>query len=227
MPSRAVRSGVRNPSRRRARGLQTARNGDNHTAFRAPPTPGTARKDRRRERSRRGTRKAHARACVPGTGAFCRSRCSRCAKRCRPHEGRARLIIARVCDGAAACVAGRDEQTLRDAVGEVAFAALGRQIALERVHHDVHDAAAVWNLETVNVFSGLRKEMTGRLVSLVMPRFSLVSSLVSTQELLVSEPEAASVSTVATGSVLSGLVPVEANSHGSLAGRRAHGDGLG
>ena len=73
----------------------------------------------------------------------------------------------------------------------------------------------VWNLETVNVFSGLRKEMTGRLVSLVMPRFSLVSSLVSTQELLVSEPEAASVSTVATGSVLSGLVPVEANSHGS------------
>ena len=47
----------------------------------------------------------------------------------------------------------------------------------------------VWNLETVNVFSGLRKEMTGRLVSLVMPRFSLVSSLVSTQELLLSEPE--------------------------------------
>ena len=31
----------------------------------------------------------------------------------------------------------------------------------------------------------------------------------------VTEPEAASVSTVATGSVLSGLVPVEANSHGS------------
>ena len=44
----------------------------------------------------------------------------------------------------------------------------------------------VWNLETENVFSGFRKLIRGRLVWLVMPRFSLVSSLVSTQELLVS-----------------------------------------
>ena len=36
----------------------------------------------------------------------------------------------------------------------------------------------VWNLDTVNVFSGLRKLMRGRLVWLVMPRFSLSSSLV-------------------------------------------------
>ena len=59
----------------------------------------------------------------------------------------------------------------------------------------------VWNLDTVNVFSGLRKLMRGRLVWLVMPRFYLRSSLVSTQELLVSEPEAESVSTEPTGSV--------------------------
>ena len=58
--------------------------------------------------------------------------------------------------------------------------------------------------------------MRGRLVSLVIPRFSLVSSLVSTQELLLSEPEAASVSTVPTGSVVSGFVPVDANCHGSV-----------
>lgn len=58
--------------------------------------------------------------------------------------------------------------------------------------------------------------MRGRLVSLVIPRFSLVSSLVSTQELLLSEPEAASVSTVPTGRVVSGFVPVDANCHGSV-----------
>ena len=73
----------------------------------------------------------------------------------------------------------------------------------------------VWYLLTVKVSSGFMMEKRGRLLGALNPRFSHPSSLVMTQESLISLPEAARVRIVPTGRAFSGTRFLEENSQGS------------
>ena len=94
-----------------------------------------------------------------------------------PHQGRTRLIIARIGDCPAAGIAHGNEQTFGNAVGNVAFAAFRREVTLERVHHDVHNAAA--GLEFGHSIGVLRiKEADARTVGLARDTALLLGLLV-------------------------------------------------
>ena len=73
----------------------------------------------------------------------------------------------------------------------------------------------VWNLLTVKVSSGFMMENRGRLQGALKPRFSQPSSLVRTQESLISLPEAERVRMVPTGMAFSGTRFLLENSQGS------------
>ena len=58
-----------------------------------------------------------------------------------PHQRRTRFVVVGVCDGNTASLAHRYEQSFGNALAQIALVLTGH-VALERVHHDVNDAAA-------------------------------------------------------------------------------------
>ena|GEM_PF-6623380 len=75
--------------------------------------------------------------------------------------------------------------------------------------------AAVWYGGKVKVSSGSRKAMAGRMSSLVHPLLRPSASLLMTQELDASEPEAGMVTTAASGRQCSTVAFLAQKSHGA------------
>ena len=95
----------------------------------------------------------------------------------RPHQGSAGFVVARIGDCPAAGIAHGNEQTFGNTVGNVAFAAFRREVTLERVHHDVHNAAA--GLEFGHGIGVLRiKEADARTVGLARDTALLLGLLI-------------------------------------------------